>query len=459
MTEHANDSTANGSTERDPLDGFSVQLGATVAGGNGDGPTVEAHQGDDGDRDPFAPAELRTALAANTWKARGAELQQRVLARVRGDEKPVATPWESVNARMGGGLWPGMHVLVGGTGSGKSQWAMQTVMHAAAVHGVPSLVLSLELDALGVFARGAAIATGQAVEGGNDTVHRVAWSSFYTGGHHRDEARAASMRADIEAALPVASAALEALPVHWYEAPPHGLSHMHLRAIAGALRELHPEHAGPVLVVLDFLQLVAGADAREDSVTRVSRAAYQCRAIARELGAVVLVLSSTSRDGGATLTTYGKALAEAREKDKRPPYAGELVGLGKESGDVEYSADSVMVLVRERVDDVKHQGGDPVHLAVAKLRAGAPGWCELRFNGTRFRTPPGDAPVGPPQLWCDNCDAYTRPHPAEGGGVMCGACGGPLGVVDASDAGDEPVAVVAPAETPKRGGRHRGGKR
>jgi hypothetical protein len=101
----------------------------------------------------------------------------------------------------------------------------------------------------------------------------------------------------------------------------------------------------------------------------------------------VIALSSTARrpPGDKVLSV---------EVDKDGEYVRamlhDLVGMGKESGDVEYSADSVMVLCREAWPDGEPppKGGRHVHLAVAKLRAGQPSWCVLAFDGTRFKDAP-----------------------------------------------------------------------
>ena len=469
MTNNGDTNTsANGAHGVDPLDAFSVQRGPAIVGLNG--APVDAAPTSDEAPDAAAQRAAQRAeafvaeLRANAWSEQGKALAARVQSRADGDEAPIATPWESVNDAMGGGLWPGMYVLVGATGSGKSQWAMQTVMHAAREHRVPALLLSLELDALGVFARGASFVTATAVDDNGNALPHVMWSTFYTGGHHRDAARRDTFRANITAALPHAVAAMESLPVHWYEAPPHGMPHTDLRDRCAALRALYPEHAGPVLVVLDFLQLVAGEDAREDSVTRVSRASYQCRAIARELNAVVLVLSSTSREGGKGIGETGRAIKNARDDDgtlqrEALPYAGDLVGLGKESGDVEYSADGVLVLVREARDPDAGpaKGGTPVHMAVAKLRAGAPSWCELRFNGTRFRAPPPPPPAGPPlhNVWCETCDDHVRAvqHPERADALMCtrGGCVLEPQPVEGSDGRSDAGAAAKPVQFGSRG--------
>jgi hypothetical protein len=70
------------------------------------------------------------------------------------------------------------------------------------------------------------------------------------------------------------------------------------------------------------------------------------------------------------------------------------VGLGKESGEIEFAADSVMALVAEPWRDQDSAGqacapkdGTHVHLAVAKVRAGSSRWVEMRFDGGSFWEP------------------------------------------------------------------------
>ena len=65
------------------------------------------------------------------------EALDRMERRVVGDERPIPLPWSNVSAALGGGLWGGTLVtLVGDTGSGKTQWALQLSVHAAE-YGVP----------------------------------------------------------------------------------------------------------------------------------------------------------------------------------------------------------------------------------------------------------------------------------------------------------------------------------
>lgn len=336
---------------------------------------------------PDPAAATRAALAANSWGAPtpdGAtvahQLAARVEARRSGRERAVATPWASVNEALGGGVWPGFHVIVGATGAGKSQLALQLAVHGArGAEHIPALYVALELDAFGLFCRTAALVSRGRVRDAEGKPAAPAWSDLYTG------------KAELP---PFVVGELGALPFHWCEAPPHGFSYEQLAPAVEALRAQYPAHTGPVTVVLDFLQLVSSPDGtREDLRERIGRAAYACRALARDCNAVVIALSSTARrpPGDKTLSV---------EVNDKGEYAravlNDLVGLGKESGDVEYSADSVMVLCRESWPEGEPppKGGRRVHLAVAKLRAGTPAWAVLAFDGTRFIDAPADASVG-----------------------------------------------------------------
>ena len=308
------------------------------------------------------------------------ELRARIARRVRGEEKPLVTPWASLNDAMGRGFWPGLHVIVGSTGTGKSQFAMQLAM----VAGVPVMYLALELDALGLYARAAALVChGRLV---NDTGEplRAAWSDFYTG------------RVEVP---PWCDEELGRVPLHWTEAPPHGFGYDGIAPHVAALRALYPDHHGPVVLVVDFLQLVAGTNPREDLRERIGRASYACRAAARDRNAVVLALSSKARTSANTVNTNIDAPTGDNPTPARPALS-DLVGLGKESGDVEYSADSVLTFCPESWPDgaTPPPGGKRIHVAVAKIRAGAPSWCVLAFDGTRFTEPPASEAPPPERI-------------------------------------------------------------
>ncbi|MBK6531249.1 MAG: AAA family ATPase [Deltaproteobacteria bacterium] len=260
-------------------------------------------------------------------------------ARRSGQETAMSTPWSPVDSLLGGGLWPGMYVLVGGTGSGKTQWAVQVAVEAAR-RGQSVLYLALELSRQDLAAR---------VIG---TLSGVAWSQILRG--TLDEV-------DVTRVMMAARVA-EQIPFHTECGPPFGYGAETLAARAWALK--------PALIVIDYLQLCAGRHGEEPR-TAVGRVSYVARALARDLGAVVLVLSSTARANYAELVN----------DPARDPV--DLVGLGKESGEIEYAADGVMVLARSA------EGGRKRVLVLAKNRHGPVGRADLLWNGHTFSVADG----------------------------------------------------------------------
>lgn len=299
-------------------------------------------------------------------------------ARATGQARPITLPWPDVAEALGGGMWPGLHVFTGATGTGKTQFALQVAWKASG-EGVPVLYIGLELGKLDVTARLLALAAGDA-DG-----HTPKWSDLYLGKNDRSGER-------IESLMAKHAQAIAERPFRAEFGPPHGWPFDRLYERAKALRDENPESEPgslPMLVVLDFLQAVGSPEnARAmDLRERIGRAAYAGRAVARDFGAAVLMVSSVSRDSA----NRARVATEANKEGVLPPgYPGalgethpsDLVGLGKESGDIEYAADSVMTLVRDTYD--KARRATPMWLAIAKVRAGKPSWCALEFNGSTF---------------------------------------------------------------------------
>ena len=297
-------------------------------------------------------------------------------ARATGKAKPIPMPWPSVASALGGGLWPGLHVLTGTTGSGKTQFALQVAFEAAC-SGVPTLYIGLELGELDLTARLLAL-----VEGKVTGKTPPPWSSMYLG----KTADATLERLGREHAT-----TLEGLPLHAEFGPPNGWGSDQLDKRGRAMREMYPEETPggrPLLVVLDYLQAVGqSAGGRLELRERIGRAAYDGRTVARDLGAAVLMISSVSREGAKRLRVSTDADAtkkgEATNPEKTSP--ADLVGLGKESGEIEYAADTVMALVSGEYEERKPT--KKMHLAIAKMRAGRAAWCALEFDGSTFTTP------------------------------------------------------------------------
>jgi replicative DNA helicase len=307
------------------------------------------------------PLEVQRRVAAVALSPNGTHRARRIgelliqafevfHARAVGTLTPVATPWPTVNTLLGGGLFPGVHFLIGGTGSGKTQWALQVALHTARA-GRPVVYVGLELGPEDLTARVLGLQTG------------TPWSALFRG----------TDSDTLGMAIHQGERALRDLPL-WLEfAPPFGWQADRMLTLARAHR--------PALLVIDFLQVVAPQDPREDARTRVGRVAYLARALGRDLGVAVLALSSTARGNYADFDV---------PVDEVTP--GSLLGVGKESGEIEYSADTVMVLGRGPMPTYG-TGIRTAWISIEKQRAGCPGVAPLRFNGHRFEGPPEAIPI------------------------------------------------------------------
>jgi replicative DNA helicase len=292
---------------------------------------------------------------------------ERMERRARGDERPVPLAWSNVAAALGGGLWGGtLNTLVGDTGTGKTQFALQAAIHAAE-SGFPVCYVAPDSGIDQMVARIVSLKA------------RRKWSDLYagrSGGQVLEQVRAAH------------GTAMKDLPFHLVGGG-GGRSAPRTREIAEWMRRQYPEPqpgARPFLLVLDFVQLLGGARERDDVGDMMARAAYEARQVARELDAAVLLVSTTSRE-----TRSGGDETIGIHRDRRQPSSlgrgnpARLVLGGKETGDVERESDTVLVLAQEPWKSRRPSGRwTRVWCAVAKNRSGARAWCALRFNGTCF---------------------------------------------------------------------------
>ena len=282
-------------------------------------------------------------------------------------DRAIETPWPDLNDQLGGGWWPGVHVLIAGTGAGKSQLVIEAGTDAAAEDRAAVGYVALELDDVGMLSR---IASRLAARDSKP----LSWSAISRGDIDPDGED--MMRAWQR---------MDHLPFHLDTGSGYGWSVDNLKTMADGLRAAYPDK--PLLLVVDFLQLIGG-DGR-DNRERVGKASYAARQIAREYQAAIVLISSTPRQsynlfGDAGFTTAGIQTEGGRRVILSPDV---LVGLSKETGEIEYAADSVTVMGRIPRDRIPAGPGgfSPVLLATAKLRADPPSWCVLDSNGQTFR--------------------------------------------------------------------------
>jgi replicative DNA helicase len=177
-----------------------------------------------------------------------------------------------------------------------------------------------------------------------------------------------------------AAKSLEACPLYIDDTPALPISQLAARA-----RRLKRTHGLDVLII-DYLQLVRPASAKDSRVNEVSEITQGLKAIAKELDIPVIALSQLSRQ------------VESRE-DKRP----QLSDL-RESGSIEQDADVVMFVFREEYYKEREKPGDhdlekmaawqdemerlhgKAEVIIGKQRHGPIGTVELSFEGrfTRF---------------------------------------------------------------------------
>jgi hypothetical protein len=314
--------------------------------------------------------------------------------RARGIECPIPLPWPEIGPHFGGGLWPGLHMLCSGTGVGKTQLALQAAAHAAR-KGFPAFYLGLELGEKDLALRMLGEEAG------------VPWSALWTGHagqSHLDRIREAAPK-------------LQELPFHFEVARPHGFPPSAIRTALEALRQQYPEPDGPgslpILVVLDFLQLVGDEEGQtDDTRIRIGRASYVLRDAANRLGVAVLCISSIARERYKMLAEIHRVAGLESEPDgdgapqkRRVMQPDAVVGAGKESGELEYSADSVSVLAR--VADTWDGAGYDVVFVTPKGRATGATWSVLHFTGFRYEEP-DDGGAAVLEAWADAKEKEER---------------------------------------------------
>lgn len=323
-------------------------------------------------------------------------------------EKPIPLPWDSFGGVYGphaAGMWAGLHVLVSGTGAGKSTWALQYALHAAR-NGCPAAYVGLELEEMQIGVRLLSDAAG------------TSWSDAYNG--RADSAAVAKLVAQRDA--------LAALPFHPVFGKTTGWSPSDLAKLAKSIRQRYPEQTAgdrPALVVLDFLQLVGDDEGKSTELReRIGKAAYIARQIAREENLAILAVSSVARDkykavaGKAPKGEQSVLETVAVRDGKRVLYAPDLlVGLGKDSGEIEFAADSVTAAIK--LPEQLPTGESGVLFAVPKVRSGPATWVPLAFNGFRFKDIDSEhddsaiaAVVGPRKKADDNSGAKPSGKPS-----------------------------------------------
>jgi replicative DNA helicase len=244
-----------------------------------------------------------------------------------------------LDRELGGCFTPGLHVLHGEPGTGKTALALQV----AASSGCPALFVTTEMAPAELFRRHVARVT-------NTFLGRL---------------RSGELTPETFADLARKGAA--AAPLLAFVDATRGHADVDLLRDLGTLwRDRHEDAAHLFLVVDSLHSWSAGAPITFDAPTEYDRLTAAVTALQRlglELGAAVLVIAERNR---ANMTNSGQSAGAGTRR-------------------IEYGAETVLALQRETEgNDWKPDAGGEyrVHLKVAKNRNGATGpKCPLCFNG------------------------------------------------------------------------------
>lgn len=274
----------------------------------------------------------------------------------------ISTGLAPLDAQLGGGLYPGLIIVGGRTGTGKTTLALQ-IADSIAAAGRMVLYVALEMSREELYAKS------------------LARIGFDYATEHREDTTAPSYEQILEGAL--RDRTWGAYPCLDYERDiaPRMMIHESIgqttaetvRALAKTVRTARGE--APVVIV-DYLQIMGAADPRRTDKQNADANTLALKQLSRDMNTPVIALSSLNRAGYAVGGKY-TPITEASFK---------------ESGGIEYTAD--MLIALERTDETGPTV-DPKNIQI-KLLKNRRGPCRLPtgyewYGGQCLFTPYGGA--------------------------------------------------------------------
>jgi replicative DNA helicase len=257
------------------------------------------------------------------------------LVTVKGDITGISTGFKELD-RMTAGLQKSDLVIVAGRPSmGKTTLAMNIAESAAIKSGVPVAVFSMEMSALQLVMR-LFSSLGQIEQGRLRTgnLDDLDWPKLTS-------AMTLLKKSNI-----------------FIDEPP-ALSPADLRARARRLRREHDIG----LIVIDYLQLMAVPDSRENRANEIAEISRSLKALAKELNVPVVALSQLNRS--------------LEQRPNKRPVMADL----RESGSIEQDADLILFIYRDEVYDKESAAKGTAEIIIGKHRNGETGMVKLAFQG------------------------------------------------------------------------------
>jgi replicative DNA helicase len=252
---------------------------------------------------------------------------------------------------LGGGYGPGIHVVAGRTGIGKTSLVL-AVAFRSAMDGRHVVYLSLEQSKQELWARIASAELG------------LALSAFRVGYHKGADGKTQPLELAVQEhsrwpQLLQAGSRLHILEAGF--ASPDGGREPEISQLVGTINEVVSTTGAPPLVVIDYIQRMAAPQgALQDARQRVGHNIGELQVrLVRDRGCAVIAVSSISR------AFYGPIGSRNRDED--------LLASLKESGDLEFTASTVAVLhtaesdMRRSASREGSRPNDPCHNVTVSL--------------------------------------------------------------------------------------------
>lgn len=256
-----------------------------------------------------------------------------------GDITGIPTGFQDLD-RFTAGLQPSDLIIVAGRPAmGKTTFAMNLAENAAIKHGKSVAVFSMEMASLQLVMR-LFSSLGQIEQG------RIRTGSLD------------------DADWPKLTSAMNLLhksKIFIDDTP--ALSPAELRARARRLKREHDID----MIVVDYLQLMAVPDTRENRATEIAEISRSLKTIAKELNVPVIALSQLNRS--------------LEQRPNKRPVMADL----RESGSIEQDADLILFIYRDEIYNTETAEKGKAEIIIGKHRNGSTGTVQLAFQGPWLR--------------------------------------------------------------------------
>lgn len=270
------------------------------------------------------------------------EAMDRITNQDAGVLRGLRTNYHDLDETLGGLQKSDLIVLAARPSVGKTAFAINLALRVAK-QGIPVGIFSMEMSVDQVVDR--LISAGSGV-----SLWKLRTGKLSHGEEHDDFLR-----------ITTACDELRSLPIFIDDSPSPNI--LQMRAMA---RRLMMEQGGLGLVIVDYLQLMAGRKNYESPVQQVTEISRGLKGLAKELNIPIVAISQLSR--------------AIEQRDGHKPRLSDL----RDSGSIEQDADLVMFIHRDdKVNMEKARENNTVNMAqliIAKHRNGPTGQIEFRVD-------------------------------------------------------------------------------